>query len=462
MADLMGSMSIALGALKNSQEALDVTSNNIANLNTPGYSRQRVNVSEGPPIQYGRLQFGSGANIDNIQSIRDQVLEFRINSESGQQSSLDSYLQPMQQIQAGFNEAAGNGLQSAMSGFFNSLTQLSTNPANIPMRQNVITAAQGLSQTFNNAATNLATLRSSQDQQIPTVVQQINTLTQGIAQLNLRIGQFQSSGQNPGIIEDQRNALINKLSALINVTMVDSGNGVVSISTAMGAALVVGGQDFALTTSTNAQGMRDINAADGTNLTKAIDSGQLGGILRVRDKAIPTLQTQLDTLANGIATAVNTAHKAGVDLNGNPGVDLFTVPATVPGSAASIKVNITDPKMIAASQAGPGAAVGDNANALVLAGLQGKNIVNGQTPVDYYSNTVSQLGSDIQLATTQRDTQAVVVGQLQTQRNSVSGVSMDEEAANLVRFQRAYQAAARVVNTIDQMTQVAINLGTGA
>jgi flagellar hook-associated protein 1 len=143
-------------------------------------------------------------------------------------------------------------------------------------------------------------------------------------------------------------------------------------------------------------------------------------------------------------------------------VDLFTVPAAVPGSAASIKVNITDPKMIAASQAGLGAAVGDNANALILAGLQGKNIVNGQTPVDYYSNTVSQLGSDIQLATTQRDTQAVVVGQLQTQRNSVSGVSMDEEAANLVRFQRAYQAAARVVNTIDQMTQVAINLGTGA
>ena len=462
MADLMGSMSIALGALKNNQEALDVTTNNIANLNTPGYSRQRVNFSEGDPLQYGTLQFGSGAKVDNVQSIRDQVLEFRINTESGQQSSLDSYLQPMQQVQAGFNEASGNGLQSAISGFFNSVTQLSTNPSNIPARQNVITAAQGLSQSFNNAATNLATLSTSQDRQVPTVVQQINTLAQNIAQLNLRIGQFQSAGQNPGILEDQRSVLINKLSSLINVTMVDSGGGTVSISTAMGAALVVGGQDFALKTSTNAQGQQNVLASDGTNLTSAIDAGQLGGILRVRDQAIPALQTKLDTLANGIATAVNAVHLSGTDLNGNPGVNLFTIPGTVAGSATNIRVNITDPKLIAASQSGVGAAVGDNTNALALANLQGQNIVNGETPVDYYANTVSQLGSDIQLATTQRDTQAAVVGQLQTQRNSVSGVSMDEEAANLVRFQRAYQAAARVINTIDQMTQVAINLGTGA
>jgi flagellar hook-associated protein 1 len=364
-------------------------------------------------------------------------------------------------VQAGFNEAAGNGLQSAMSGFFNSVTQLSANPSSVPVRQNVLTAAQGLAQTFNNAATNLATLRTSQDQQVPTVVQQINTLAQNIAELNLRIGQFQSSGQNPGILEDQRNVLIHQMSSLVNVTMVDSGKGQVSISTALGAALVVGGQDFSLKTATNAQGTQDVLASDGTNLTAAIDAGQLGGILRVRDQAIPTLQTKLDTLANGIATAVNAVHVAGTDLNGNPGTNLFTIPGTVAGSAANIKVAITDPKLIAASQSGAGAAVGDNANALAIGKLQGQNIVNGQTPVDYYANTVSQLGSDIQLATTQRDTQAAVVGQLQTQRNSVSGVSMDEEAANLVRFQRAYQAAARVVSTIDQMTQTAINLGTG-
>ncbi len=458
MADLMGSMSIALGALKNNQEALDVTTNNIANQNTPGYSRQRVNFSEASPIQYGNLQFGSGAQVDNIQSIRDQVLEFRINAETGRQSSLESFLQPMQQLQAGFNEATGTGLQSSISSFFNSLTQLSTNPANVPMRQNVLTAAQGLTQAFNNASSNLTTMRATQDQQVPTVVQQINTLASSIAQLNSRISQFSAGGENSGVLEDQRNQLIHQMASLINVTMVDGGHGTISVSTAMGAALVVGQQSFSLKTAANAQGLQDIQASDGTSLTAAIDAGQLGGILKVRDQEIPQLQTKLDTMANGIATAVNAAHTAGIDLNGNPGTNLFAVPATVAGSAAGIKVNITDPKLIAASLDGT---VGDNANALTLSKLQGQNIVAGQTPVDYYSNTVSQLGSDIQQATIESNTQSAVVQQLQNQRNSISGVSMDEEAANLVRFQRAYQAAAKVVTTIDQMTQTVLNMGVG-
>src|SRR5580692_2181123 len=125
MGSLASSMSIALSALANNQEALDVTTNNIANQNTPGYSRQRVNFSESATVQLGSMQFGTGSKIDNIQSIRDQVLDFRLNSETQTQSALDSYLGPLQQVQASFNEAAGTGLQSSISGFFNSFSQLS-------------------------------------------------------------------------------------------------------------------------------------------------------------------------------------------------------------------------------------------------------------------------------------------------------------------------------------------------
>ncbi len=459
MPDLMGSMSIALGALKNSQEALDVTSNNIANLNTPGYSRQRANFSEADPIGFGHLQFGTGAQIVNIQSIRDQALEFRINAETQQQSGLDSFLAPMQQVQSTFNEAAGTGLQGAISGFFNSLSQLSTNPANVPLRQSVLTAGQTMSSAFNNAASNLSNLRSSMDTQVPTTVQQINTLAQSISQLNLRISQSQSGGQQPGVLEDQRNELIHKMAALVSISMIQGNNGAVSISTALGAALVVGGQSFNLKTATSpATGMQQVLASDGTDLTASITGGQLGGVLRVRDQAIPDLQNKLDTLASGIANAANTTHQAGFDLNGAAGQKLFTVPVTVAGTAQSITMNITDPAKVAASLDGT---VGDNANALALANLQNQTTVSGQKPVDFYSNTVAQLGADIQQATSQSDTQSVVLQQLQSQRNSISGVSMDEEAANLVRFQRAYQAAARVVNVIDEMTQTAINLGVG-
>ncbi|HZU32962.1 MAG TPA: flagellar hook-associated protein FlgK [Candidatus Angelobacter sp.] len=459
MAGLMGSMSIALSSLKNNQEALDVTSNNIANQNTPGYSRQRVNFSESSSLDYGTLQFGTGSQIDNIQSIRDQVLEFRINSESQQEAALDAYLGPMQQVQASFNEAAGTGLQTSISGFFNSLTQLSTDPNSVPLRQGVITAAQNMTAAFNSAANNLSQLQTSTNAQIPTVAQQINTLASSIAQLNTRISQSQSSGNNSGTLEDERNQLISKMSQLVNISMVQGDHGVINISTAMGAALVVGGQNFDLKISTSpSTGMNQIQASDGTDITSGIDGGQLGGLLRVRDQAIPGLSSKLDTLAASIANSVNAVHTAGFDLNGNAGQKLFTVPATVAGSAQFIQLNITDPTKIAASQSG---ASGDNANALAIAQLQNQNIASGQTPLDYYSSTVAQLGTDVQLATSQRDTQDVVVQQLQTQRNSISGVSLDEEAANLIQFQRAYQAAARVVNVVDELTQTAINLGVG-
>jgi flagellar hook-associated protein 1 FlgK len=227
----------------------------------------------------------------------------------------------------------------------------------------------------------------------------------------------------------------------------------------MGAALVVGGQNFNLQVATNpSTGMNQVLASSGTDLTASIDGGQLGGLLRVRDQAIPTLTAKLDTLASGIASAVNAAHTAGTDLNSAPGQNFFTMPATVAGSAQSIGVNLTDPSQIAASLNG---STGDNANALALSQLQNQNITGGDTPLNFYSSTISQLGTDIQNATSQSQTQDLVVQQLQNQRDSISGVSLDEEAANLVRFQRAYQAAARVVNVVDDLTQTAINLGVG-
>lgn len=457
MANLMGTMSIALGALKNNQEALDVTSNNIANQNTPGYSRQRVNLSESTYLQVGQLQFGTGAQVDNIQSIRDQVLDFRLNSEMSTQSGLDSYLQPMQQIQSYFNEASGTGLQSSISGFYNSLTQLSTNPSSVPLRQSVISSAQTLAQTFNNSANNLNNIKAAMDAQVPSLTQQANTLTQSIAALNLKISQASGSGQQSGVLEDQRNQLIQKLSQIIEVQTIDGGHGSVSLSTSGGAALVVGAQSFALQSVQDpTTGLNDVQTADGRNITSSISGGQLGGILRVRDQGIPTLLSQLDTLASGIATAVNTQHQAGTDLNGNPGQALFNVPATAPGTASVITVNITDPRLIAA---GTSTDAGDNSNILKIAAQQSQTIVNGQSPVDYYSNTVAQLGTNVQQAIIQQSSQDVVVQQLQAQVNSVSGVSLDEEAANLVKFQSAYQAAARVVNVVDQMTQTVLSMG---
>jgi len=459
MGTLSSSMSIALGALQNNQEALDVTSNNISNQNTQGYSRQVVNFSEGATVQFGSLQFGTGAQIDNIQSIRDQVLDFRIANETSTQSSLDTYVTSMNQVQANFNEAAGTGLQSAISGFFNSLSQLSTDPSNVSLRQAVITAGQNLTSSFNSAATNLNSMQGSANQQVAPEVQQVNTLASNVAALNIKISQAQASGQNTGAMEDQRNQLIQQMSGLVNISLIQGDHGTINIATAQGASLVVGGQQFNLSTATNTTtGQTDILSSDGRDITSGITGGSLGGVIRVRDQSIPQLTSQLDTLASGIATAVNTTQAAGTDLNGSAGQKFFTIPTGVPGTAQNIQMNLTDPAQIAASLNG---STGDNANVVAMSQLQNQNIVNGDTPLDYYSNSVAQLGSEIQQATTQGTTQDNVVQQLQAQRQNVSGVSLDEEAANLIQFQRAYQAAARIVNVVDEMTQTAINLGVG-
>lgn len=459
MGTLSSSMSIALGALQNNQEALDVTSNNISNQNTQGYSRQVVNFTESATVKFGTLQFGTGAQIQNIQSVRDQVLDFRIANETSTQSGLDTYVTSMNQVQANFNEAGGTGLQSAISGFFNSLSNLSTDPSNVSLRQSVLTAGQNLTSSFNIAANNLNNMQAAANQQVAPQVQQVNALAQNVAALNTKISQGQASGQNTGSMEDQRNQLILQMSQLTNISLIQGDHGTINIATAQGASLVVGGQQFSLSTATNATtGQTDILSSDGRNITSGITGGSLGGLIQARDQSIPQLTSQLDMLASGIATAVNNTQAAGTDLNGAAGQNFFTMPTGVPGTAQNIQMNLTDPSQIAASLNG---STGDNANMVAMSQLQNQNIVNGDTPLDFYSNSVAQLGSEIQQATTQGTTQDSVVQQLQAQRQNVSGVSLDEEAANLIQFQRAYQAAARIVNVVDEMTQTAINLGVG-
>jgi len=189
----------------------------------------------------------------------------------------------------------------------------------VTLRQGVLTAGQSLSSAFNSASTNLSNLRSSEDTQVPTVVQQINTLAQSIAGLNLRISQSQASGQQPGVLEDQRNELIRKMSELVSFPWSQGNNGAISVSTALGAPLVVGEQSFKLQTATSPNHRHAASTVvywDGPYA--GITGGQLGGILRVRDQAVPDLQNKLDTLAAGVANAVNTAHQAGFDLNGAP------------------------------------------------------------------------------------------------------------------------------------------------
>jgi flagellar hook-associated protein 1 FlgK len=456
MGTLSAGLNISLQSMLAEQSAIETTSNNIANVNTPGYARQRVDLAETPPVQLGHLTFGTGVQVENVTSLRDSILDLRVNQETQQQSKLDSFLGSAQQIQALFNETTGSGLQSSLTAFFNSLSQLSANPSDLNARQGVLTAAQNLATAFTQSSANVSTLQRNVDLSVSQSVTQVNTLASQIAVVNAQVSGAELSGQNAGPFIDQRQQLINKLSNLVDVSEVDAGNGSLTLTTSGGAPLVVGGQSFQLSTQPDAAtGLQHV-FSQGSDITAKITGGQLAGQLQIRDQEIPSVQSSLDTLAANLATSVNTQHQAGFDLNGAAGGNLFAPPpAGVTGAAASLSVVITDPAKIAASANG---AVGDNTNANALLALQNQPSVSGQTPLNYYSGLVFKLGNDVSSAQTQQQSGALVLQQIQNLQGGVSGVDINEEAANLIRFQNAYQASAQVSSVINSLLQTTINM----
>jgi len=454
---LSSALSIVVGALDADQGAIDITTNNLANANTPGYARQIVQFSENDPTQVGNLILGTGVTLQQAQTVRSNVLQLQLSQEQQTSGQLDAFVNGMSQVETLFNETAGTGLQTPLSAFFSSLQQLSTNPSNSSLRVGVITAAQNLATAFNQASSALTTQQSDLNQSVEQSVSQVNSYTAQIAQLNNQISGLTQSGEDPSTLIEQRDVALQNLSNVIGVSVISGGSNNITVTTGNGSPLVVGNQSFELQTQVNTgTGMQDVYS-QGQDITTQISSGELGGQIQVRDQQIPSILNQLDTLASSIENAVNTQSKAGFDVNGNPGTDLFTTPpAGVTGSAANMGVVISDPSLIAASSDGTS---GSNGNADALAAIANQNIVAGQTPTNYYSGTVFQIGNAVSNATTEQTAAQQVTQQLQNQIGALSGVSLNEEAANLTQFQQAYEASARVVTIIDQLTAEAINLG---
>jgi flagellar hook-associated protein 1 FlgK len=455
MGGLYGVLGIASGALEADQGAATITSNNIANVNTPGYSREQINLSENAPLQVGNFLVGDGVSLDQTTSIRDNLLQQRINQENQSAGQLSAFLGPLNQVQSIFNETSGSGLQTPLTAFFNSLTQLSDNPGSSSLREGMITAGQNLASAFQQDSSTLQSLQSNADLGVQQSVSQINTLTTQIAALNIQVSGLVAAGKDGGAFEDQRSLLVNQLSGLVDVSQTDAGNGNITLTTSNGAALVVSGQSFALSTQIEPGTTFHDVYSQGTDITSSITSGSLGGQIQVRDQEIPAILNKLNTLAYVLATAVNTQSKAGFDANGNPGVNFFTAPASVNSAASSIAVAITDPNLVAASSDG---SVGSNGNVQALANLQNQNIVDGQTPANYYGGLIYQIGNDVSQANTEQTSVGLVQQQLTDQQGAISGVSLDEEATNLIRYQSAYQAAANVISTVNELLTTVVDM----
>jgi len=453
MGSLYSALSISVGSLQAQQAGLETTTNNLANMNTPGYCRQRPLLQESNPVIEGRLAFGNGVTLSGIESLRDSLLNVQINGETQQQSKSQTFVDTMNQIQPLFPmDSAGIG--DAIGGFFQSLDALAANPSDASLRETVLSAANGLASSFSQAAGQLNSTRSNLDLSVQQNVQQINQLTSEIASLNRTLAITASTGSDYGSFLDQRDALVQQLSGLTDVSVLQNGSSL-TLTTRQGTALVVDGQSFGLTTSLDSNdGTQHVYAQAG-DITAQISGGKLGGVLEARDQTVPSILSQLDDLASALVTNLNAAHQQGYDLNGQQGGDLFN-PVTGPGAAGSMSVAFSDPNLLAASSDGT---TGSNGNIANLTAVATQTLPNGMTPIQTYGNLVFQVGSSISNANAELTASNNVLQQLQQQQSSVSGVSLDEEASNLLLYERAYQAAARAISTVDQMLQTAINMG---
>jgi flagellar hook-associated protein 1 FlgK len=455
MSSLNAVLATALTGLMAEQGAMQVTTNNVANVNTPGYSREEAVLTTSDPVVSDPLTFGTGVTLRNVESIRDPLLESQIQQQTQSQGQFSTLTSALQQTQVNFTTSSDD-IGTEITNFFNSVNQLSTNPSDLSLRQNLLTAAGNLATSFNTTANNLTQQQTSLDLSAVQTVGQINQLTQQIANLNQQVSSLQNVGESAGSFVDQRQQAIDQLSALVDVSVFPADNSL-TLTTANGTALVTGNQSFQLQTQITPTGVHDVYA-QGNDITSQITSGQLGGTLEARDQEIPAIQGQLDTLAAGLANAVNTVQTGGFDLNGVKGTDLFNPPpAGVTGAASSLSVAITDPSLIAASSDGT---AGSNGNADAMYALNTQSVIAGQTPTNYYSGIVFNVGNDTANASAEQTASSSILQQLNDQRATVSGVSLDQEAANMVQYQDAYSASAQVITAINDMMYAVVNMDT--
>ena len=461
MNGLTGILDIGKQALLTQQLALQVTSNNISNVNTPGYSRQRGALQERQPVQTEAGPVGTGVQMTSVEAARDQFLEARLSSviqSTGKEETVTGYLNQVQSV-FGLSQA---GIGDALSRFFNSFSSLANDPTSAPLRYGVISAGQNLAVMFNDATKQLSDIQQNADTAVIDTVNQINDLSAKIAALNVQINNTEAAGVHANDLRDQRMEAVKQLSSLVDIHYYETNDGTFSVSSA-GTTLVTADfhEDLTLTRS-GPMGFNQV-VANGRDITSSIHNGRLGGLLQVRDGQVPDYQADLDTLAESVIREVNTVHQGGKDLQSPPSsatLNFFSPVTGIPGAAKAFAVNpavAADPRYIAAGQSG---APGDNANALALADLASQRVMASGTQsfTDAVTSMQARIGTDAKSSQIETDTNNAIQTQLENSRDQISGVSLDEKAIDLMRFQKAYQAAAKLINVVNGLMDDVLNI----
>lgn len=461
---LSAAMEIGKNGLTIYRVAQEVTGENIANVNTPGYSRQKVVLETAPPTTHNGFPMGTGVKIAAVERYYDGLLQQQLVNAQTTQGFDTTKSQVLQQLEPSFNEVTNDGIGAAISNYFSAWQDLTLNPGGSAERQVVLTRAQILTDNFHSVSKTLNDSIAVQNASLVPLTDSINNTLANIAQLNGQIKTTELVNGNANESRDQRDQLIRDLSQKIGITFTENSDGSTDVRYADGGAALVTGSVagvFSLDKTNPDSFVVQLTPPGGAPGVVAPATGEFGATLALRDTIIPGYLNQIDTLANSVVSSVNAQHSVGFSPTGGTGQNFFTPLGAVAGSAAAFSI---DGGLNISTLAASGSAVlpGDNSNALSISQLVNvKTVPAGATLAtfsSFYSSFVSTVGLDVMSSKTTVAQDEAFTKQLSTLRESKSGVSLDEELTNLIKYQRSYQASAKLITTATEMLDVVMGM----
>lgn len=451
---LLEALNVSGGALQAQSYGQRVAANNIANVNTPGYSRQSATLTTNPAPLLGVQATGVQRNYDSI-------LGNRLRAQTGALADAGARQAYASRIEANLDPNGDGGLQTSVDKFFSSMRTLQATPTDNNARQTVLANAQSLTQDVNAKYAALNQTRTDIDNDLVSTVNDANALAAQISKINKAIGQARGSLTQDAManLSDQRDNALQKLSQLVGGTAVLDASGQATVNVA-GFSIVAGDTYRPLTTTIDADGTHhvSIDAAGAPNLDGRLGQSKASGLIGMRAETQARMD-ELDQFTQDFASAVNAQHASGYALDGSTGNSLFTTGAQNGAATFAVDASVAGQpnKLAMASVAGT---VGDSGNAKALSNLETSLSAMGGTKTFAQSlaSSITAAGLSVQSAKTAVTTEQSQYDQINEALQSAAGVSLDEETLSLASYQRAYQAAAKVVSTVNDMLDTLLNM----
>jgi flagellar hook-associated protein 1 len=443
---------ISRSSMATYQRSMDVAANNIANVGNKDYTRQRVMISTENTQQYAGITWGTGVKLDDIERIRSSLTESQIISNNQKQSFNDRSSILLGQVQDVFSEPSELGISNLIGQFFSSWSELSVNPTSTALRGNVVYSAQNLAIKINDINDSTKTIQSSIYSEFRDKITEVNDTLVSVHSINNQIAESLAIGQNANDLLDKRDILVDELSKLTNIT--------VSYESDQTASITIGGvfavnkgsyTQFEMNTSENKISMVPVGSTKITSLT----GGEMGALVDIYSNKIPAYLDKLDSVVNQLVTTVNASHNTGYNLDDPPqtGFDFFS--GYVNGELKITDAIQNDYNQISVSSDGTS---GNGDIAIELFEIGDQKLIDGSRLIDVYSTLISEVGSQKQNADRMSESGALVLQQLNNQKDSLSAVSVDEEMMNVISFQKAYEASAKLIRMADEMLETLLQM----